>query len=193
MADDEAGAGGGRNWILTAGLLVASNSASFFNTVFRESPTTDPTPSDTLIDDAAPEIREDRAAADRQCVSLPATRPRGVHSADYVLPSRPVADTLVDRFFRDAYIHWIDRLKYMRWYDNLWAAEDKLALDSVKEQIHFANLNVIFALVYQSKSEDLAEDQGLLAQTYFLRAQKLLRRCLLDLNRMDLHLDVVPA
>lgn len=183
--DDTTGSDG--NWILKAGLLAASSSTNFFNTVFKESSSTGPeTMTDRLDDSEEPEIGDKRPMPDKALLDRPATRQRSTHSAEYVLPSRKVADTLMDHFFRHAYIQWVDRLKFMRWYESLWTGEDRPGVDVVDEQINFANLNIIFALVYQSEPEELVENQAQLAQTYFLRAQKLLQLCLLDLNHLDL-------
>ncbi|KIW10032.1 hypothetical protein PV08_11808 [Exophiala spinifera] len=180
------GVEGERNWILKAGLLAASNSASFFNTVFGESSGTGPETSDDLIDGSGPEIRDRQEAGDRLSFDRPAISQKRAHSADYVLPSRKVADTLIDSFLRHAYIQWVDRLKFMHWYESLWDGQEKTMLDAADEQVQFAHLNLIFALVYQSDTEDLAENQAQLAETYFLRAKRLLQLCLLDLDRIDL-------
>jgi hypothetical protein len=170
----------GQSWMLKAGLLAASSSTSFFNTVFGNSETERTTSDDR---NGAIITFNDETALDKasqfysQACSLPST--------DYVLPPRSVADDLLDRFFKYAYIHWIDRLKFMRWYEKLWTGEERPE-NSIDEQINHAHLNIIFALAHQSEAEQITDVQERLAQTYFLRARRLLQFDLLELNRLDL-------
>lgn len=160
------------NWILKAGLLAASSSSRFFNTVFGSS---NERPSERSIDERAPSDPND----------APKTRLTPISATDFVLPSRKVADHLLDRFFTHAYIHWLDRTQFMSWYEGLWVGNDQV-LDPVGEQINYANLNLIFALVYQTEPEEIADNQNQLAQVYFARSQKLLQLSPLDLNRPDM-------
>jgi hypothetical protein len=97
-----------------------------------------------------------------------------------------VADRLIDLFFKHAYIHWLDRLKFMRWYSRLWTEGGTEVDDPIEEQINYATLNIIFALIYRTEQAKIADNQDHLAQTHFLRAQRLLQLSLLDLNRLDL-------
>ncbi|KAK5038230.1 hypothetical protein LTS07_001699 [Exophiala sideris] len=181
VADDLAASD--NDWILKAGLLAASSSSNFFHTVFGAPPVANKpsTPFD-LKEPAAAEDQSDDSGS-----RIPSgTTKNLVHSADYVLPSRKVADHLIDLFFRHAYIQWLDRLKFMRWYDRLWTEGGTEVEDPVEEQIRYANLNIIFALVYRTERENIADNQDHLAQTHFLRANRLLQLSLLDLNRLDL-------
>jgi hypothetical protein len=167
------------NWILKAGLLAASSSARFFSTVFGASETEEPIDNDErqrTRSKEPPPIDPNHGSNTRQTSR---------HTMEYVLPSRKVADSLLDRFFTHAYIRWIDSRRFMRWYEGLWTGTNG-ADDVVGEQISYVNLNIIFALVYQTEPEELAEDHDQLAQAYFARAQKLLQLSLLDLNRLDL-------
>ncbi|KAI1615336.1 hypothetical protein EDD36DRAFT_186261 [Exophiala viscosa] len=186
VADDPPGSD--NDWILKAGLLAASSSSNFFHTVFGAPPVNDK--SSTPAEEAFERIRED-AAMDDQADELGTRTPANptknlVHSADYVLPSRKVADHLIDLFFKHAYIQWLDRLKFMRWYSSLWTEGGTAIDDPVEEQIHYANLNIIFALVYRTEREKIADNQDHLAKTHWLRARRLLQLSLLDLNRLDL-------
>lgn len=170
------------NWILNAGLLAASSSTTFFNTVFGPSDVEVTTKNGRTLpyQNTAREPPSVSGSNDRSNV-----RQKSIHSMEYVLPNRKVADNLLDRFFTHAYIHWLDRLKFLRWYEGLWTGKHE-ADDSIGEQINYANLNIIFALVYQTEPEEITEDQDGLAQAHFVRAQKLLQLSLLDLNRLDL-------
>lgn len=188
IADDDP-AVGDNNWILKAGLLAASSSSNFFHTVFGSPPVANKTSTATTLDD----FEQDRPPvtttneADGSKPSLDSVVSRTpVHSADYVLPSRKVADRLIDLFFKHAYIHWLDRLKFMRWYSHLWTEQGTEVDDPVEEQINYATLNIIFALIYRTEQAKIADNQDHLAQTHFLRAQRLLQLSLLDLNRLDL-------
>jgi hypothetical protein len=173
-------AGNESSWILKAGLLAASSSTHFFNSIFGPSDT-----ERTVNDDQNVPQQNSNNWTTLEQSQQPSVRPRRLHSAEYVLPTRKVADDLIELFFKHTYIPWIDRLKFVRWYERLWT-EDTEPEDAVDEQIHYANLNIIFALVYQSEPERIAEDQGHLAESYFLRAQRLLQLNLLDLGSLDL-------
>jgi len=166
---------------LKAGLLAASSSTSFFNTVFGSSGI-----DDTAAQDAESPLGQDtRGDTPSDQAASMGNIGNDIHAADFVLPSRRVANHLIERLFEDATIHWIDRLEFMKWYDELWTGDHE-AKDPVDERIKYANLNIMFALVYQHKQVSTAENQTLLAQTYFRRAQKLLQLSILDLNRLDL-------
>jgi hypothetical protein len=108
-----------------------------------------------------------------------------LHSADHVLPTRKAANEIMRLHFQHAYIHWIDRLQFMKWYQSTWTREDEPE-SLIEEQIQYANFNIMCAMVYQTEPNGLAQNQKQLAQTHYHRAQRLLHLNVLDLNRLDL-------
>lgn len=62
-----------------------------------------------------------------------------IHDADFVFPSRRIANDLIEMLFRDATIHWIDRLEFMKWHSEI-STDNHEAKDPVDEQIKYATL-----------------------------------------------------
>jgi hypothetical protein len=174
-------ASGESDWILKAGLLAASSSTSFFHSIFGATGGG----GEVVNDDHIVTSKISSGWPTRGQPHQSSVRRKSIHAADYVLPIRKVADSLIHLYMKHTYIQWIDRLSFMQWYEGLWTG-DSQAEDSIEEQIYYATLNIIFALVYQTEPEHIAEDQGELAQTYFNRAKRLLQFDLLDFNRLDL-------
>jgi hypothetical protein len=173
-------ASGESDWILKAGLLAASSSTNFFHSIFGAINNKETENDDHMVSNKS---SGDWVALGRS--NPTSARRKSIHTADYVLPTRKVADSLLGLYFKHTYIQWIDRLRFMRWYEGLWMGESEPE-DSIEEQIHYATLNIIFALVYQTEPDQIAEDQGELAQTHFCRAKRLLQFDLLELNQLDL-------
>jgi hypothetical protein len=180
--DEHDGTGHANNWIVKAGLLGASSSASFIRSICRavggnEMPRSDkPAPAVTS-----------HLAPGRVISSGVRLRAINTHSAEYVLPPRKRADRLLEVHWGRSHIPWTDRLRVMHWYKGLWSGRAETNRD-VDEQIYHCILNIIFAISYTG--EDFPEldpvESQRLSQAHFSRAQKLLSFNLLDISYIGL-------
>ncbi|KPI37589.1 uncharacterized protein AB675_3935 [Cyphellophora attinorum] len=172
-ADDH---GDDNDWMLQAGLLASSNSASFFKTVFgrvRSGASTQQGPSPLHADATAATASPGLVDA----VGLPAPI--------YRLPSRSVTDALLKDFFKNAFIVWLDRLSFMDWYNTLGHARRQVR-DPVKEQINHAVINIMFALEQQNRQTGDVQANRSQAQAYGKTAETLLQLQVSEVNREDL-------
>jgi hypothetical protein len=167
------------NWIVKAGLLGASSSASFIRSIC-EAVDGDETPkTDKLAQGIAPGHASSKTVYEKRI------RSASIHSAEYVLPSRKLADQLLDLHWKCSHVPWIDRLRLMNWYEGLWTGREDLN-DDVDEQVYYCILNIVFALAFKDDPTLSPEDQERLSEACFIRAQKLLSFNLLDINHIGL-------
>lgn len=166
------------NWILQAGLLASSNSANFFSTVFGRNSDENPHRMKSPIRaEGAPDVPHQSSG-----------QPMGfapISDADYILPSRGVADVLVAAFFQHAFIIWLDRCQFQNWYRKLWDVNRQI-FDLAAEQINYATLNLMFALEYRNQHFRGTELAEVSPQVYSQRAERLLQLQVLRLDRKDL-------
>ena len=103
-----------RSWISITGLLAASSSANFPNNVCKESSRTIPGHTNNSPGTVGPQPRAARSIASNPSIDRRVNSQKRSHSTDYVLPSRELVDSLLNLFFKHAYIQWVDRRKFMR-------------------------------------------------------------------------------
>lgn len=173
---DSETAGHANGWIVKAGLLGASSSASFIRSICK-AVDGDETPK---TEKAVPERR-----ASRNPVQGKRIRSSSIYSAEYVLPPRKVADRLLDLHWKHSHIPWIDRLRFLGWYEGLWAGNENPKPD-VDEQVYYCMMNIAFALAYKEDPTVSPDDQEALSESHFIRAQKLLCFNLLDITYIGL-------
>jgi hypothetical protein len=106
------------HWIVKAGLLGASTSSNFIRSICT-----------AVDDDETPQLsRAAQSVIFNDAVNEPLyekpVRNTIMHTADHVLPSRRVADHLVDMHWKCSHVPWIDRLRFMNWYEGLWTGRD---------------------------------------------------------------------
>lgn len=179
---DKDGMGNVDPWALKVGLLGASSSASFMRSISKVvDGTTTP-----IHDKLAQRISSSHASGKE--LYRKRTRGASTDSAEYVLPARKVADRLLDIHWNLSQVifPWLDRLRFMRWYESLWTQHDGPEDPYLDEQICFCMLNTIFAMSYKLDPAVSAEEQDNLSNAYFERAQKLLCFNLLDIGHINL-------
>ena len=167
------------DWVVTAGLLAASGSAGIVRSIYKATDGNGPSRSDIHTPSIAPDHMSDRTGATNP------PRTSSSRSEEYVLPSRKVADKLLDIHWSCSHVPWVDQLRLETWYDRLWTGHDDEA-DEVDEQVYHLILNTIFALGSRMDSPERPEGQARLSEQFFDRAKSLMNFNLFDVNRIGL-------
>ncbi|KAF7513314.1 hypothetical protein GJ744_009735 [Endocarpon pusillum] len=117
---------------------------------------------------------------------LPTMQPktRNGPSVDYVLPSRKVADGLLDVYWNAVHplYPFLDRQQFQRMYEGTWAGEPSES----DESLMMCTLNVVFALASQFSDSLAPKERETSARRYFDRAQDLLNLDLWDIGSVQL-------
>lgn len=170
------------NWGLKAGLLGASSSASFMRSISKVADGT----STPIHDQVAQRISSSHASS--RNLYRKRTRIADTSAVEYVLPARKIADRLLDIHWNLSQVifPWLDRLRFMKWYHNLWTNHVGQQDPYVDEQIYYCMLNTIFAISYKLDPSVPPEGQENLSNAHFERAQKLLCFNLLEIGHINL-------
>lgn len=105
-------------------------------------------------------------------------------SVEYVLPSRKVADTLLDVYWNAVHplYPFLGRRQFQRMYEGIWAGEPSES----DESLMMCTLNVVFALASQFSDNLAPKERESSARKYFDRAQDLLFLDLWDIGSLQL-------
>lgn len=169
------------NWGLKVGLLGASSSASFMHSIFQAVEGSDMPEPDRLA----------RLIASSHTSGLTPYGKRAqnanVQNTEYFLPPRKTANRLlaVHWTLSQCIFPWVDRLRFMRWYEGLWTGREDTDRH-VDEQVYHCILNTIFATSYKLDTSLNASDQETMSNTHFQRAQKLFCLDLMDVSHIEL-------
>lgn len=133
------------SWGLRAGLYGASSSVTFVRSICN------------LVDSHKTPGHSIQADFATPTLRRPLYRPRSPNSsskpAEYLLPTRKTANRLLEIHWNNSHIifPWIDRLRFTRWYEGLWTAQEQDDTE-IDEQAYHCMLNIIFALSYKLDS-----------------------------------------
>ena len=167
------------DWVVTAGLLGASGSAGIVRSIYKATDWNGPSRSDIPAPSIALDHMSDRTVTTNQ------PRTSNPRSEEYVLPSRKVADKLLDIHWSCSHVPWVDHLRLKNWYDRLWTGCDDEG-DEVDEQVYHLILNTVFALASRLDNPERPEGQVRLSEQFFGRAKNLMNFNLFDVNRIGL-------